>query len=154
MTHVVRHPDDASAGSPPARLTVLLGDARPAWHRQVDTLLEPQGVRTVSAFSGRDVMDALERSDDRVHVAVLDENLEGMGGLQIARVLCDKPGSPPIVLLADATAIGRNVLQQALALRVFSVLNKPVELNTLLDTLARLVRRHYGNQWPGHASTN
>ncbi|MEM8875195.1 MAG: response regulator [Planctomycetota bacterium] len=153
MSPRVRHPDPEASSAKAARLTVLLGDSRPAWHRQVDTLLEPQGVRTVSAFSGRDVMDALERPADRVHVAVLDENLEGMGGLQIARVLCEKPGSPPIVLLADA-ATGRNVLQQALALRVFSVLNKPVELNALLDTLARLVRRHYGNQWPGDASRN
>ena len=98
------------------------------------------------------MLDAVQRlhgdPTQRIHVAVLDETLDGMGGLQVARVLHETPHAPPVILLSDAAA-ARNLLQQALALRVFSVLNKPVELNALLDVLARVVRRHYGNRWPG-----
>jgi hypothetical protein len=33
-------------------------------------------------------------------------------------------------------------------MRVFSVLSKPVDLNMLLDALARVLRRHYRSKWP------
>ena len=32
--------------------------------------------------------------------------------------------------------------------QVFSVLPRPVELNLLLDTLARALKRFYQNKWP------
>ena len=33
-------------------------------------------------------------------------------------------------------------------MHVFSVLSKPVDLNLLLDALARVMRRHYGSEVP------
>jgi hypothetical protein len=39
-------------------------------------------------------------------------------------------------------------MHDALAMKVFSVLSKPVDLNVLLQTLARVVNRHYAGRWP------
>jgi hypothetical protein len=36
-------------------------------------------------------------------------------------------------------------------MRVFSVLSKPVDLNLLLDALARVLRRHYASRWPSES---
>ncbi len=33
-------------------------------------------------------------------------------------------------------------------MHVFSVLSKPVDLNVLLDALARVMRRYYESRWP------
>ena len=56
------------------------------------------------------------------------------------------PQVPPAILLADSVAAG--TMHEALSMHVFSVLPKPIELNLLLDTLARALRRYYQNKWP------
>jgi CheY-like chemotaxis protein len=54
----------------PNRLTVLLANEQEGWHQTVRGLLEPQGVQTVAARSGREALELMERTP--VHVAVLD----------------------------------------------------------------------------------
>jgi DNA-binding NtrC family response regulator len=39
-------------------------------------------------------------------------------------------------------------MHDALMARVFSVLPKPIELDLLLDTLARALKRYYAGRWP------
>jgi hypothetical protein len=34
-------------------------------------------------------------------------------------------------------------------MQVFSVLSKPVDLNLLLDTMARVLKRYHESRWPG-----
>jgi len=127
------------------RLTVLLANEQEGWHRTVRGLLEPQGVRTVSVRSGREALEAVEH--EHVHVAVLDLRMPQLGGMQVVKMLHQKPNSPPAILLADH--LSDQLMHEALQLQVFSVLSKPVDFNLLLDSLARVVKRHYKGQWPG-----
>lgn len=130
------------------RLTVLLPDERDGWHDQVRRLLEPQGVETLLARSGREALELIE--SNRVHVAVLDVRMPQLGGLQVIKLVRDHapPGTqaPPAILLADQ--LSNQLLHEALGMRVFSVLSKPVDLNLLLDAMARVMRRHYRSRWP------
>ena len=126
------------------RLTVLLANEQEAWHRTVRGLLEPQGVRAVSVRSGREVLEVLEQGD--IHVAVLDAQMPQLGGMQVVKMLQQRGKVPPAILLADH--LTNQLMQEALALNVFSVLSKPVDYAQLLDSLARVVRRHYEGRWP------
>jgi CheY-like chemotaxis protein len=134
------------------RLTVLLANDQENWHKTVRGLLEPQGVRTVSARSGREALDIIE--NDSIHVAVLDTHMPGMGGLQVVKLMRERHAEdpqglmPPAILLSSQ--LTTHLLHEALGMHVFSVLAKPVDFNVLLDTLARVVRRHYENRWPGN----
>src|SRR5688500_8703902 len=56
------------------RLTVLLANEQEGWHQTIRGLLEPQGVQTISARSGREALDLIETRP--VHVAVLDQRSE------------------------------------------------------------------------------
>jgi len=56
------------------------------------------------------------------------------------------PSAPPAILLANH--LSTQLLQEALGMRVFSVLGKPVDFNQLLDALARVLRRYHENRWP------
>lgn len=126
------------------RLTVLLANEQEGWHQTVRGLLEPQGVRTVSVRSGREVLDAL--GSDDIHVAVLDARMPQLGGMQVVKMMHQRGKAPPAILLADH--LTNQLMQEALSLHVFSVLSKPVDYGVLLDSLARVVRRHYQGRWP------
>jgi two-component system response regulator YesN len=127
-----------------SRFTVLLANEQEGWHQTVRQLLEPQGVQTVSARSGREALSLIESRP--IHVAVLDAQMPQLGGLQVVRRLRDLPKPPPAILVAnDLTS---HLLREALSMHVFSVLSKPVDLNVLLDALARVLKRHYESRWP------
>jgi CheY-like chemotaxis protein len=127
-----------------SRFTVLLANEQEGWHQTVRQLLEPQGVQTVSARSGREALSLIESRP--IHVAVLDAQMPQLGGLQVVRRLRDLPKPPPAILVAnDLTS---HLLREALSMHVFSVLSKPVDFNVLLDALARVLKRHYESRWP------
>jgi CheY-like chemotaxis protein len=134
------------------RLTVLLANEQEGWHQTFCRLLEPQGVATVSARSGREALNLMEHRP--IHVAVLDAQMPQLGGMQVIKLMremsqrraADFP-MPTAILLANQ--LTTHLLHEALGMHVFSVLSKPVDFNVLLDTLARVLRRHYENRWPG-----
>jgi DNA-binding NtrC family response regulator len=131
-----------------SRFTVLLaGDApaqRPAWQATVGQLLAPMGVQTVSARSGREALDLIQAG--QVHVAVLDVDMPQIGGLAVIKRMQMLDTAPPAILLARQ--LSAQLLHEALGMKVFSVLGKPVDFNMLLDALARVIRRHYEGRWP------
>lgn len=127
------------------RFTVLLADEQNGWHETVRGLLAPQGVETISAHSGREALQVMESQP--IHVAVLDHQMPQLGGLQVIKLMRELHHAPPAILLAnDLTS---HLLREALGMKVFSVLGKPVEPNMLLDALARVLRRYYESRWPG-----
>ena len=126
------------------RLTVLLADESAGWAQTVRSLLAPQGVQTVAARTGREALRLIEAG--QIHVAVLDTQMPQLGGLQVIRRMRELPAAPPAILLADH--LTNHLLHEALGMKVFSVLSKPVDFNLLLDSLARVMRRHYESRWP------
>jgi CheY-like chemotaxis protein len=127
------------------RLTVLLADQSDGWGVTVRKLLEPQGVQTINAHTGREALRLIETGT--IHVAVLDQQMPQLGGLQVIKRMLNLPDAPPAILLADN--LTNHLLHEALGLKVFSVLGKPVDFNLLLDSLARVMKRRYESRWPG-----
>jgi CheY-like chemotaxis protein len=130
------------------RFTVLLANEQEGWHRTVRGLLEPQGVQTVVARSGREALQLIESRP--IHVAVLDQAMPQLGGLQVVKLMRAMTNAPPAILLANS--LTTNLLHEALAMHIFSVLSKPVDFNALLDALARVMKRHYEGKWPCEGS--
>ena len=126
------------------RFTVLLANEQEGWHQTVRQLLEPQGVQTVAARSGREALELIEKTP--VHVAVLDTQMPQLGGMQVIRIMRELRKAPPAILLAND--LTTHLLRDALGMHVFSVLSKPVDFNLLLDALARVLRRYHQGQWP------
>jgi DNA-binding NtrC family response regulator len=129
----------------PNRFTVLLANEQEGWHQTVRGVLQTQGVKTVSTRSGQEALSLLENTP--VHVAVLDAQMPQLGGMQVIRLLRELHKATPAILLTSH--LTTHLLQEALGMQVFSVLSKPVDLNVLLDALARVLRRYHENRWPG-----
>jgi DNA-binding NtrC family response regulator len=134
----------------PSRFTVLLANEQEGWHQTIRGLLEPQGVQTVMAKSGREALHLIETRP--IHVAVLDQQMPQLGGLQVVKLMREIQKAPPAILLARE--LNSHLLREALGMHVFSVLSKPVDLNVLLDTLARVLRRYHESRWPDGKKPN
>ena len=130
------------------RLTVLLANEQEGWHHTVRGLLEPQGVHTLVARSGREALNLIESQP--VHVAVLDQQMPQLGGLQVIRLMRDLKTSQPAAILL-ASQLTNHLLHDALAMHVFTVLAKPVDFNVLLDALALVLRRYHESRWPSES---
>ncbi len=128
----------------PSRLTVLLANGPGDLPQTLSRLLEPQGIRTLFARSGREALELIEQCP--IHVAVLDSQMPQLGGLQVIKLMREVRHAPPAILLADQ--LTDYLLREALGMEVFSVLSKPVDLNLLLDAVARVLRRYYESRWP------
>jgi len=126
------------------RFTVLLADETEGWHQTVEGLLHPQGVQTLWARSGNEALDILNQ--ETIHVAIVDQTMPGLGGLGIIKRMQSQSSIPPTILLANQ--LTHNLMHEALAMHVFSVLGKPVDFNLLLDSLARVMKRYYEGRWP------
>jgi DNA-binding NtrC family response regulator len=126
------------------RFTVLLADESEGWVQTIRGLLAPQGVQTVGARNGREALALIESGS--IHVAVLDQAMPQLNGLQVIRRMRELPTAPPAILLADH--LTNHLLHEALGMKVFSVLGKPVDFNLLLDSLARVLRRYHESRWP------
>jgi CheY-like chemotaxis protein len=145
-----------------ARFRVLLTEdrARPDehWTRQVPSLLKPLGVQASIASDSKQALEILESTS--IHAAVIDLNTPapnndidsgGGGGLWLLQVVQRLPHKPPVVVVNSHSYSQKQsgrMLNQALDLGAFSVVNWPVQIDTLLSTFQRLIERAYNNHWP------
>ncbi len=146
-----------------ARFNVLLASDRQHaiehWSRQLPALLQPQGVHAYVVGSGRDAIQVVETY--AIHAAVIDLGTprspdardRGVtpGGIWLLEVFKRLPQRPPVVVVNPRTPAERQVqrlLNEALRLGAFSVLNQPVQLDALLSVIRRLLEREYRGQWP------
>ncbi|MEZ6192423.1 MAG: hypothetical protein R3C45_14200 [Phycisphaerales bacterium] len=156
---------------PASRFNVLLTEDRDHapghWTRQLPTLLQPQGVRAYVARTGREAVAMV--SDLEIHAALIDlatpqepRNTPGSAsavgygdaqGLWVLEVLRRLPNRPPIVVV-NSRAIARNeaqrCLNQALKLGAFTVVNRPSDLEDMLNVIRRLIDRQYEGAWPSN----
>jgi DNA-binding response OmpR family regulator len=142
------------------RLNLLL--TRGGWREdatvvQLPSLLEPMGIRSLTANSGEEATNVIE--NNTIHIALVDLSLPLRAGctkgtpageriLQLLRRL-DSP--PPTIVLrprqANQRAAARS-LARSMQEGAFTVVDRPARLETLLDALRRVLRRYYRNEWP------
>jgi len=162
-------PDPDEVASSAARFRLLLTEDRAHaeghWTRQLPAVLRPMGIDALVASSGAEALEIIKGSP--IHAAVIDlatptgneptpnpttksPDTSG-GGLWLMQVIQRLPAKPPVVIVNSRSYSQRQVqrsLNQALTLGAFSVINRPVKLDTLLATFQRLLERAYNNTWP------
>lgn len=146
---------------PGGRLNVLLTEGDELWAEQLPRLLEPQGVRTIRVVSVDEAVEVIGQVP--IHAAVVRLGQESRGaadspsglvdtaGLKLLRVIRRLQPTPPAVVVRGRLFDRRTderLLSEALKLEAFSVLDQPVQLEQLLETLRRLLQRYYGGMWP------
>lgn len=158
---VVTFSEEPTGPVGPSRLTLLLSDAsRPeqSWADRLPPLLEPMGVRTVRARSGREASEVIRAT--AIHMAVvdlalpLDTGSDEDGGLRLLELLSRSEHRPPTVVIRRARTAreASREAMRALLADAFAVVDRPShhrDVELLLEVLRRVLARHYRGQWPG-----
>ena len=161
------------AGAGGGRLNLLLSYAGwepEPWIDRLPRLLEPMGIASLRAGSGREASEVILRS--RVHVAVVDLGLPlesgtkpapsipsvfdvaSDGGPRLLELLARLAEPPPVVVIKRARTTRDEAREMAAALRLgaFAIVDRPrgdSDLDAMLDVLRRVLARYYKGRWPG-----
>jgi DNA-binding NtrC family response regulator len=120
---------------------VLVSDANWAWPEALRSIFAPRGVNLLTARRPQEFVNVLERR--RIHTTIIDMDSEMSNGLATIRII--RMGYPllPCILLTRTTS--KSLLIKALRLDVFSVIDKPVDMDVLRELLNRLFVKKYGS---------
>ena len=129
---------------------------------QLPSLLNPLGIRAMQADSGEEAAQLIQSNP--VHIAVVDLEIplraatpSEPSGVRILQLLRRLDSPPPTIVVRPRQASARQDVRSLVdSLRdgAFAVLDRPMRLESLLDTLRRALRRHYKDLWPAHADLN
>lgn len=158
------HGGGARGGSG-GRLNLLLsygGWRDHSWADDLPRLLEPLGVAAWRAKTAREAAELIDAM--RIHAAVVDLRLpmDGGGsqaptpdecGARVLQLLQRLEAPPPTVVVRRSRSTRDDIRETACALRAgaFAVVGEPIQLETMLRVLQRLLERHYADRWPDGA---
>lgn len=127
-------------------------------------LLEPMGIRSLRAATGREASSVMQST--RVHIAVVDLGLPldtpraqaapelEEGGPRLLELLSRLSKPPPVVAVKRSRSMRDDSRDIAAALRLgaFAIVDRPRDphdLNVMLDVLRRILARFHRGCWPG-----
>lgn len=119
---------------------VLASGADWAWPVALRELFKPRDINLLVAQKADDFVDVIRQR--RVHTAIVDMGSESLALTTVKIIRMDYPFVPCILLSGDA---GQDVLSKALKLDVFSVIEKPVDMEVLRKQLNRLFVKRYNS---------
>lgn len=122
--------------------SILITDDDRGLRETLQGVFEPRGFRTLLAADGQEAFEIVQREE--VHLLLLDMHMPRLTGLETIRLVKQFRALLPCILMsADAD---QKLVEQALALRAFTVLSKPVTQRAITTTVTLAFRQVYN--WP------
>lgn len=159
--------EQAGTPQPGGRLNLLLscgGWQQDPWIDRLPRLLEPMGVRSFVAGSGRHASEVIRGTT--IHIAIVDLSLpletsendpqSEEGGTRLLELLARLSQPPPTVVVRRPRTHRDDLRELNAALRAgaFAVIDRPRDVNDLnmvLEVLRRALCKFYKDRWPGMA---
>jgi DNA-binding response OmpR family regulator len=163
-------PNADPAARPGGRLNLLVsygGWRDESWADMLPRLLDPMGVCTYRVDSAKQAFEFVRTTP--VHLAVVDLALpmeplrRGLGaevqddslsveeaGPRVLELLGRLEAPPPTLVIKRRKTAREGVRELTCALNAgaFSVIEPPVQLETILEVMRRALRRFYSDRWP------
>ncbi len=127
-----------------AQLKVLVAAANPMQLKIVKGVLEGVGHRVTSSATSDGALDELESNSNRFDLAIIDEDLPGIGGLDVVRVLryLDVDTHTPVIFRCNEVDEQSKV--SSIAAGADECLPNPVEPEALLEIVGNLTHPDTG----------
>jgi len=159
-------PQNEEAGGCARRLNLLLtygGWRERPTIEQLARVLAPLGIDSIQVRTGEEAAELIRHRP--IHIAVVDlaiplraaaedrgtSSTAGAAGGRLLQLLRRLDSPPPTVIVRPPQpAVRESVrgLGEALREGAFAVVDRPVSLETMLEIMRRIVRRHYADHWP------
>jgi CheY-like chemotaxis protein len=123
------------------RYSILIADDDRGTRETIGEVLNSHGFRTVLAADGGEAVELVQV--DLVHLVLFDMHMPRLTGLEAFAVIRQTLDRilPAVLMTADANT---ELIRQAFAAQVYSVIPKPVSANVMLHTLERALTKVYG----------
>ena len=122
-------------------VNVLASMANWAWPEALRLIFKPRNINLLVAENPSEFVNIISRK--RIHATIVDTDSEESSGLTTIKIIrMDYPLLPCILLTSTA---GQSLLDNALRLNVFSVIDKPVDMDILQKQLNRLFMKKYNS---------
>lgn len=123
----------------PHDYSILIADDDPACRESLREIIEPIGFPTFVAEDGETALEVLERHP--VHLFLCDMYMRTLNGLETVCLARRIISELPCILVTASS--DEQLVRKALEVKVYSVVNKPINRQELLFTLQRALRRAY-----------
>ena len=127
--------------SQPGSINVLLTNANWAWPQAVAQIFQPRGINALVANSAAEMVRIV--TTNKIHLAILDQATNDLSGMHTLKIIRNRDALIPCIVLAQH--VDDHMLREALALKAFSVLAKPIDLELLVGQIDRLFTKYYAS---------
>lgn len=125
--------------NPPA---VLITDDDPAWREALEQAFGPPQYRPLLASDGCEALEIVRH--ERIDLLLLDMHMPRLNGLETIRQVREFSERIPCILIS--AALDDRIRRDALAVRAYSVLSKPIRLGEVRRVVQQALRAVY--DWP------
>ena len=122
-------------------VNLLSSNAGWAWPVALRGLFEPRGVNLLMASRPAEFVNIIEHR--RIHAMIIDMDSEKVSGLSTIKIIRMEYPLLPCILLSSQ--VSGDLLGKALKLDVFGVIDKPVDMDVLLELLNQLFVKKYNS---------
>ena len=119
-------------------INVLASQAEWAWPQALHDIFRPKGINLLFANDANDFVNVLQRK--RIHTTIVDTDTN-QGALATIKIIRMEYPMIPCVILSSKS--NQDLLDKALQLEVFGVIDKPVDMMVLRNLLNRIFIKKY-----------
>lgn len=124
--------------------SILVADDDPDCREALRDTLERAGHDIVTASSGEEALEIVNRREREFHASILDMFMPGLTGLETLEAIARAYAAVPTIFLsADAS---KELLLKAMEAGAYTLLRKPVSGSLIVVTLNLLLGKYYGDR--------
>ena len=139
---------DAALGRWLPGLQVLVADDNDINLEVAQRLLEREGAQVQTCRNGREAVELLRQAPERFDVVLMDVQMPVMDGLEATRCVRGELGLIDLPIVALTAGVLTEERQRTMAAGMSDFQSKPIEPQTLVRTLRRLVENRRGEVLP------
>ncbi len=123
-------------------VNVLASEANWAWPEALKNIFQPRGINLLVAGNASDFLNIIRKK--RIHTTIFDMDSDKADALAVIKIIRMRYPLLPCILLTSSAC--QALLCKALQLDIFSVIDKPVDMNILREQLDRLfIKKYHSN---------
>jgi len=122
--------------------SILIADDDPSCRESLREIISPIGYPTLVAEDGETALEMLESHP--VHLFLCDMYMRTLNGLETVTLARRIVSELPCILVTASS--DEQLLRKAMEIKIYSIVNKPVNRHELVFTLQRALRKTYSSQ--------